>query len=161
MHQSEIQADPARRPRLTVAAIVERDGRFLFVEERDPQSGALVLNQPAGHVEAGETLTEAVVREAYEEAGWHIQPEHLVGVYLWSRPDGAVSYCRVAIAGRAGRHDPQASLDEGIVRALWLTPDELAGREASLRSPLVLRCLRDYLAGERYPLSALKSLLAD
>ncbi len=159
MYQSEIQASPATRPRVTVAAMIERDGRFLFVEERDAQ-GALVFTQPAGHVEGGETLPEAAVRETFEETGWLIHPEYLIGVYLWSRPDGAISYCRVAIAGRAERHDPEAPLDEGILRAVWLTPEELAERKESLRSPLVQRCLDDYLAGERYPLSVLKSLLA-
>jgi len=159
MHHSEIQASPAPRPRITVAAVVERDGRFLFVEELDPQN-ILVINQPAGHVEGGESLPDATVRETFEETGWLIQPEHLVGVYLWSRPDGSASFCRVAIAGRAERHDPCAPLDEGILRPVWLTPEELAQRKDSLRSPMVLRCLEDYLAGERYPLSLLKSMLA-
>lgn len=156
MHTSEIQA---QRPRVTVATLVEREGRFLFVEEIDPQ-GRLVINQPAGHVEGGETLVEAARRETFEETGWHIQPEHLVGIYLWNRPDGTASYCRVAIAGRAESHDPAAPLDAGIQRALWLTPQELAGREDALRSPMVRRCLEDYLAGERHPLSVLKSMLA-
>jgi 8-oxo-dGTP pyrophosphatase MutT (NUDIX family) len=159
MHPSEIQPNPTGRPRVTVAAIVERDGRFLFVEERDFR-GDLVINQPAGHVEAGESLLEAVVREAFEETGWHIRPEALVGLYQWSRPDGATSYLRVAIAGRPESHDPAAVLDEGIERAIWLSPDELAERRELHRSPLVMRCVEDYLAGERHPLSLLKSLLA-
>jgi 8-oxo-dGTP pyrophosphatase MutT (NUDIX family) len=160
MHQSESEiSNQAGRPRVTVAALVERDGRFLFVEERDIQ-GDLVINQPAGHVESGETILEAVVRETYEETGWRVRPEALVGFYLWSRPDGAASYLRIAIAGCPERHDPGASLDEGIVRALWLSPDELAERRNMHRSPMVVRCVEDYLAGERYPLSVLKSLLA-
>lgn len=159
MHHSEIPVSPAPRPKVTVAAIVERDGRFLFVEEHDTH-GALVINQPAGHVEGGETLLQATIRETFEETGWHIQPEHLVGLYLWSRPDAKASYLRVAIAGRAERHDPDSPLDDGILRALWLTPQELAERRASLRSPMVLSCLEDYLAGQRHPLAVLKSLVA-
>lgn len=149
----------SERPRVTVAAMVEREGRFLLVEERDDR-GRLVINQPAGHVEAGESLVDAVVREAFEETGWAIRPEYLVGAYLWSRPDRALSYLRIAIAGRAEGHDPDRRLDEGIERAVWLSREELAERRALHRSDLVLRCVDDYLAGERYPLTVLKSLLA-
>lgn len=152
MHPSETSTP---RPRVTVAAIVERDGRFLFVEERDAH-GQLVINQPAGHAEGGETILEAVIRETFEETGWRIQPEHLIGCYLWSRPDGAVSYLRIAIAGSPESHDPTSPLDEGIERALWLSPAELSAQ--ALRSPMVLRCLEDYLAGERYPLALLKTV---
>ncbi len=156
MYQSEM-LNQAGRPRVTVAAIVERGGRFLFVEEL-AIGGELVINQPAGHVEGGETLLEAVVRETFEETGWRIRPEWLVGLYLWNRPDNAANYLRIAIAGRPERHDPASPLDEGIQRAFWLAPEELAARKASHRSPLVMRCLEDYLAGERHPLSVLKSL---
>lgn len=159
MHSSENPPNPAARPRVTVAAVVERDGRFLFVEERDDR-GVLVINQPAGHLEAGETLLEAVVREAFEETGWHIHPEAVVGIYQWGRPDGSINYLRVAIAGRPVSHDPAASLDEGIERPVWLSLEELAARSELHRSPLVRRCTEDYLAGERYPLAVLKSLLA-
>lgn len=158
MHPPEIQPNSPGRPRVTVAAIVERDGRFLFVEERDAE-GHLVINQPAGHVEAGESLLEAVVRETFEETGWHIQPEALVGIYQWGRPDGGINYLRVAIAGRPEGHDENATLDEGIERTVWLSLDELAERRAMHRSPLVMRCTEDFLAGERYPLAVLKSLL--
>jgi 8-oxo-dGTP pyrophosphatase MutT (NUDIX family) len=159
MHPSEIQPNTAGRPRVTVAAIVEHDGRFLFVEERDDR-GKLVINQPAGHVEAGESLAAAVIREAFEETGWRIRPEALVGLYQWSRPDGTLSYLRVAIVGVPESHDPAAPLDEGIERAVWLSPEELAERRDLHRSPLVMRCVEDYLAGERHPLSVFKSLLA-
>jgi 8-oxo-dGTP pyrophosphatase MutT (NUDIX family) len=158
MHRTEMP-NPSNRPRVTVAAIIERDGRFLFVEERDNR-GEIVINQPAGHVEGGESLTEAVVREAFEETGWRIFPEHIVGVYLWVHPERAITYLRVAIAGRAVSHEPDAPLDDGILRALWLAPDDLVALAGKHRSPLVMRCVEDYRAGERYPLAALKSLLA-
>jgi 8-oxo-dGTP pyrophosphatase MutT (NUDIX family) len=147
------------RPRVTVAALVERDGRFLLVEERDPQ-GRLVINQPAGHVEAGESLLDAVIRETFEETGWSIAPAALVGTYIWGRADHSISYLRIAIAGDAVQHHPDSPLDDGIERAVWLSRSELLERQAEHRSALVLRCVDDYLSGERYPLSVLKSLLA-
>lgn len=154
------QADPTPpRPRLTVAAVAERDGRFLVVEERSPE-GALVVNQPAGHVEHGECLIDAVVREAFEETAWHFRPEHLVGVYLWAHPNGTISYLRVCFCGTVEGHDPERALDEGVERALWLTREELAAQSERLRSPLVLGVIDDYLRGERYPLSLLKSFLS-
>lgn len=159
MHPAETAPAPVGRPRVTVAAIVEREGRFLFVEERDDR-GSLVINQPAGHLEAGESLLDAVVREAFEETGWRVRPEHLVGFYLWGRSDRSLSYLRVAVACRAERQEPDAVLDEGIERALWLAPDELASLRDRHRSPLVTRCMEDYLGGERYPFSVIKSLLA-
>jgi 8-oxo-dGTP pyrophosphatase MutT (NUDIX family) len=159
MHPSEIQPNTSGRPRVTVAALIERDGRFLFVEERDDR-GRLVINQPAGHVEAGESLMEAVIRETFEETAWRTEPEAIVGLYQWSRPDGSLSYLRVAIAGRAASYDPAAALDEGIECAVWLSPEELAERRDMHRSPLVMRCIEDYLAGERHPLSIVKLLLA-
>lgn len=158
MQKYQAQNFTAPRPRLTVAAIVERDGRFLVVEERSAEGG-LVLNQPAGHVEHGETLVEAVVRETFEETGWHFNPEFLVGVYLWKHPDGQNSYLRVSFAGSVGEHEPDSPLDEGIERALWLSREELEGRRQRLRSPMVLGNIEDYLAGERYPLAVLKSML--
>lgn len=157
MHPTESQADPAGRPRVTVAAIVEMDGRFLFVEERDDRE-KLVINQPAGHVEAGEDLLEAVIRECFEETGWRVRPVHLVGFYLWGRSDRSVSYLRAAIACRPEWHDPDAILDAGIERPLWLTPEELAQRREMHRSPLVSRCVEDYLKGEHYPFSVIKPL---
>jgi 8-oxo-dGTP pyrophosphatase MutT (NUDIX family) len=157
MHQADMP-NASSRPRVTVAALVERDGRFLFVEEQDKQ-GRLVINQPAGHVEGGESLLAAVVRETYEETGWRIRPMHLVGVYLWAPPNRAISYLRIAIAGDGLEHDPAATLDAGIVQALWLTPAELAAARARHRSDLVSRCVEDYRSGTRYPLDVLKSLL--
>ncbi|GAB6048287.1 NUDIX hydrolase [Methyloparacoccus murrellii] len=146
----------AARPRVTVADLVERDGRWLLVEERDDR-GRHVINQPAGHVEAGESLIEALMRETYEETGWRVQPEALVGVYLWSRPDRAASFLRLAITACADRHEADASLDQGIIRPVWLTRDELAACRDRHRSELVLCCVDDCLAGERYPLAVLKA----
>lgn len=149
----------AGRPRVTVAALVEREGRFLFVEEHDDRD-QLVLNQPAGHVEAGESLPDAMVRETFEETGWHVVPQSLVGTYLWGRADRGLSYLRIAIAAMADSYDETAPLDEGIVRPIWLSREELLACRDRHRSELVLRCVDDYLAGERYPLTILKSLLS-
>lgn len=141
------------RPDVTVAAVVERDGCFLLVEERTERG--LLFNQPAGHLEAGESLVAAVVRETLEETAWEFSPEHLIGVYRWRPPDSDVTYLRFAFAGRLGGHDPGRALDTGILQALWLSPDEIrAGRDRH-RSPLVVRCMEDYLAGVRAPLDLL------
>jgi 8-oxo-dGTP pyrophosphatase MutT (NUDIX family) len=144
------------RPDLTVAAIVERHGRFLVVEER--VRGALVLNQPAGHVEPGESPEAAVVRETFEETGWAFEPEALTGLYLWRHPDSGRTILRLAFRGACTSHDPAHPLDRGIVRTHWLMRDEIASR--TLRTPMVLRCIDDYLRGERYPLATLKHLEA-
>ena len=144
------------RPDLTVAAIVEREGEFLLVEER--VRGALVLNQPAGHVEPGESPQAAVVRETFEETAWHFEPSALTGLYLWRHPENGRTILRLAFAGECTRHDPTRRLDRGIARALWLTRAQIAAHERALRSPMVLRCIDDYLRGERYPLGALKLL---
>jgi ADP-ribose pyrophosphatase YjhB (NUDIX family) len=158
MYQSDTQTIESHRPRVTVAAVVEQAGRFLLVEERD-LNGSLVFNQPAGHVESGESLLEAVIRESLEETGWNFNPQFLVGVYLWCRPDGAVTYLRIAIAGTVDHFDSDRSLDEGIERTVWLSRDEVAEQSVRLRSPLVIQTIEDYLAGEHHPLSILKSLL--
>ncbi|WNV05802.1 NUDIX hydrolase [Candidatus Methylospira mobilis] len=143
------------RPRVTVAAIIERQGLFLMVEERNA-AGELVINQPAGHVEMNESLVEAVIRETLEETAWHFIPEFLVGVYLWKHPRADTSFLRVCFAGRAADHDPARALDDGIEQAVWLSHAALLERSARLRSPLVLDTISDYLSGERYPLSVLK-----
>ena len=145
------------RPSVTVAAIVERDGRYLLVEEETPEG--LRLNNPAGHLDAGESLVEAAVREALEETACVFTPEALLGVYMsrFTRPARGedVTYVRIAICGRVGEPAAGRALDEGIVRTLWLTPDEVRASRARHRSALVLRCIEDHLAGVRHPLSAL------
>jgi 8-oxo-dGTP pyrophosphatase MutT (NUDIX family) len=146
-------------PDLTVAAIVERDGQFLLVEERVAKR--MVFNQPAGHVEKGEQFIDAVVRETFEETAWTFHPEALVGVYFWEQPNQPRSFLRAAFCGRVSAHDPARRLDRGIERAVWLTREEIVARSARLRSPMVLNCIDDYLAGARYPLDVIKHLLKD
>jgi 8-oxo-dGTP pyrophosphatase MutT (NUDIX family) len=143
------------RPSVTVAAIAEHDGRYLLVEEHTAEG--LRLNNPAGHLERGESPLEAVVREVLEETARRFVPEALLGVYLsrFQRPASGedVTYLRLAFTGRVDDADPTRALDDGIVRALWLTPDEVRASTARHRSPLVLRCMEDHLAGRRYPLA--------
>jgi phosphatase NudJ len=139
------------KPAVTVAAVIEREGRFLLVEERTP--AGLKLNQPAGHLERGESLAGACAREVLEETAHAFTPQYLLGAYL-ARTEaarGAETYLRFAFGGELGTRLPQR-LDRGIVRTLWLTADELRARSTQHRSVLVMRCVEDYLAGRRYPL---------
>ena len=140
-------------PRVTVAAVVERDGRFLLVEEA--ADGRLVLNQPAGHLEHGESLIDACRRETLEETGWQVEPETVVGLYRRIEPSTGITTLRVCFSARALAHDPARPLDEGIERALWLTREELLDEAARHRTELVLCCVDDYLAGARHPLALL------
>jgi 8-oxo-dGTP pyrophosphatase MutT (NUDIX family) len=142
------------KPSVTVAAIIERDGRFLLVEEET--SDGIRFNQPAGHLDPGESLVQAVTRETLEEAAYDFSPTALVGMYmsryLSSRTGLEVTYLRFAFAGELGAAHDRA-LDEGILRTVWMTREELVACESKHRSPLVLRCVDDYLAGQRAPLS--------
>jgi 8-oxo-dGTP pyrophosphatase MutT (NUDIX family) len=147
------------RPDVTVAAIAETDGRFLVVEERINRR--LLFNQPAGHVERGETLLAAVVREAREETAWHFEPQALLGIYLWHNPTNRREVLRFAFAGCVRDHDPTQRLDRCIVATHWLTREELETRQPRLRSPLVLRCVHDYLSGRRSPLDGIAQLELD
>jgi len=142
------------KPNVVVAAIIEREGKFLLVEEK--ADGRLVLNQPAGHLDEGESLLQAVVRETLEETAWHFTPEALLGVYRWPHPTKDVTYLRFAFTGRVTRHEESRALDHDIVRTLWLSPEEIRAEHARHRSPQVERCLNDYLAGRCYPLELLK-----
>jgi 8-oxo-dGTP pyrophosphatase MutT (NUDIX family) len=139
------------RPAVTVATIVECDGRFLFVEEMT-RSG-LRLNQPAGHLEAAEALADAAARETLEETRYRVRPSAVVGIYRWQAVDTGATFVRFAFAADVLGHEPDRALDEGIVRALWLTYDELVAKRALHRSPLVLRCVDDWRAGRRLPLA--------
>jgi ADP-ribose pyrophosphatase YjhB (NUDIX family) len=143
-------------PHVTVAAVVQQDGRFLLVEETVKDS--VVLNQPAGHLEENETLVQAVVRETLEETAWHFRPEALLGVYRWRSPGNQVTYLRFAFTGSLLGHEPERPLDHGILRTLWLTPAAIRQSVAAHRSPQVLRCVDDYLSGVRYPLISLRDL---
>ncbi len=144
------------KPEVTVAVLAEDRGRFLTVEERI--KGRNVFNQPAGHVEDGETIVEAVIREALEETAWRFTPEALLGVYLWRYPDSGRYTLRFAFTGTVRDHDAAQPLDRGILRTHWLSRSELLDREPHLRSPLVLRCVDDYLTGRRLPLDAVACL---
>ena len=145
-----------RSPEITVAAVAEADGRFLVVEERI--SRRLVFNQPAGHVERGETLLEAVVREVREETAWRFEPQAFIGVYVWRNPASGRSTMRFAFTGTVADHDAAQTLDRGIVRTHWLSRSELMEREPQLRSPLVMRCIEDYLGGPHKPLASVGAL---
>jgi ADP-ribose pyrophosphatase YjhB (NUDIX family) len=138
------------KPSVTVAAVVEREGRFLLVEERI--DGRLVLNQPAGHLDPGESLIQACRREVLEETAHHFEPRALVGVYRWHYAKKDVTFLRFCFCGGVTRVDAGGKLDKGIVAAPWLTATELEARKADHRSPLVAKCMADYLAGKRYPL---------
>lgn len=136
-------------PHATVATLVERDGRFLFVDEM--ADGQRVLNQPAGHVDEGESILHAAVRETREETGWDVELTHLVGIYTYTNPH-QTTYYRFCFAARPLRQIPDAQLDQGIIGPLWLSLDELHAHRAQWRSPLVVKCVQDYLAGRRFPL---------
>jgi 8-oxo-dGTP pyrophosphatase MutT (NUDIX family) len=142
------------KPNVTVAALIERGGRFLVVEEETAEG--LRFNQPAGHLEAGESLLAAVSREALEETAHPFVPEYLVGIYLWPRKQGDVTYLRFAFGGRVGEEIAGRALDVGIVRAVWMTPDELQASRERHRSPLIAQCVADWLAGRRYPLDLVR-----
>ncbi|MEA3179044.1 MAG: hypothetical protein QOI59_2567 [Gammaproteobacteria bacterium] len=138
------------QPEITVAAIAETEGRFLVVEERINQR--LVFNQPAGHVEHGESLLTAVAREVREETAWRFEATALIGVYLWRSPESGVTTMRFAFSGTVDDHQAAQPLDHGIIGTHWLSRADLQEREKRLRSPLVMRCIEDYLDGKRQPL---------
>lgn len=145
------------QPDVTVATVVVRDGRLLCVEER-ARDGALVLNQPAGHLEPDESLAEAALRETREETGWDVRLTAFVGAYQWTAPETQRQYLRFAFAAEPLRHDPTRPLDTGIVRALWLTPADLLAARERHRSPLVWQAVADCLGGRRQPLSLLRQM---
>lgn len=150
-------SEAAVRPAVTVAAIVERDGAFLLVRERT--RAGLRLNQPAGHLEPGESPAEGAERETLEEAAWRVEATALVGVYRWEAPDNGATFVRFAYAATPLGAMPGRALDEGIVEALWLTYDEIVARRDEHRSPLVMRCVEDYRAGRRWPLDLVQDVV--
>ncbi|MCU9949661.1 NUDIX hydrolase [Pseudomonas solani] len=141
-------------PHVTVATLIEDQGRFLMVEEMS--DGRAVLNQPAGHLEADESLIQAALRETLEETGWEVELTAVTGIYLYTAPSNGVTYQRVCFAARPLRHLPERELDDGIIGPRWLTRDELLAHREQWRSPLIMRCIDDYLAGERFPLSLIR-----
>ena len=144
------------RPDVTVAAVIEKDGRFLIVEE--VVSGRRVFNQPAGHLEDNETLIEAVIRETLEETAWHFVPQAVTGIYQWRNPENGKSFLRIAFTGVCQHHEGWRPLDDGICRALWVNREDLVHDRDRLRSPMVLACIDDYLAGQRFPLKIVHAI---
>lgn len=143
-------------PHITVGAVIERNGRFLMVQER--VNGVTVYNQPAGHLDEGESLIEAVIRETLEETTGHFVPDAVVGIYRWTAPDSGVTFLRTCFTGQCREFDADRALDPGILRTAWMDRGELANMQNLLRSPMVLRCIDDYLKGIRYPLNLLTDL---
>ncbi|MGY6276676.1 NUDIX hydrolase [Methylomonas sp. MgM2] len=145
------------KPCVTVAAVIEKDRRFLLVEETT--DNGLMFNQPAGHLEPGEDLISAVKREVLEETAWQFDPEAVVAVQLWRRNPNSQSFVRFCFTGSVHSHNPAQKLDDGIITTHWLSRAEITERSARLRSPLVLKTLEAYLSGQRYPLDVLQSFL--
>lgn len=141
------------KPNVTVAAVVERGGAFLLVEEQT--ADGVRYNQPAGHLEAGESLVDAVIRETLEESAWRFTPAALIGVYQYHQMASGITYLRFAFAGELSDHDAGRKLDTGILRALWMPVAEIRACRAKHRSPLLMQCVDDYLAGRRHPLEVL------
>lgn len=144
------------KPHVTVAAVVERDDRFLIVEEES--AGQIVFNQPSGHLEPNESLVDACVRETLEETRWLVEPLGVIGVYRWTHPVRSQTTMRVCFAARALSCDPTQPLDSGILDAVWLTREELLQNPTKLRSKLVMRCVDDYCSGANFPLSMLADI---
>jgi 8-oxo-dGTP pyrophosphatase MutT (NUDIX family) len=153
--------DKRWKPHVTVATVIEHEGRFLLVEEHT--ADGLRLNNPAGHLDPGESPAQGAARETLEETAWHFTPTALVGIYLSrfarTTPDGAdsITYLRFAFCGTLGAFEAERALDTGIVRALWMTPDEVRASAARHRSPLVVQSMEDYLRGQRYPLELVQT----
>lgn len=136
-------------PHATVATIIEKDGKYLLVEEDKPEG--IVYNQPAGHIEKGETIAEAALRETLEESRWHVELTHLVGLYTYTAPSNGVTYHRYCFAAKPLSHSPELELDEGIIDAKWFSWEEIRSMN-NLRSPLVKQCFQDHVDGKHYPL---------
>jgi 8-oxo-dGTP pyrophosphatase MutT (NUDIX family) len=141
------------KPNVTVAAVIEREGKFLLVEEET--TAGVRYNQPAGHLESDESLVDAVVRETLEESAYHFVPQHLLGIYRWHSGESDTTYLRFAFTGKIAGHEPGRMLDSGIIRTLWQSHEEIRMTRSRHRSPLILRCVEDHLAGKRYPLELL------
>ena len=141
------------KPHVTVAAVLEREGRFLLVEEETDEG--VRFNQPAGHLECHESLIDAVIREVLEETACHFVPEYLVGTYTWRNESKDISYLRFAFGGRIAGHEAGRPLDEGIIATHWFSMQEVRALESRHRSPMVMRGIADWQAGRRYPIDIL------
>jgi 8-oxo-dGTP pyrophosphatase MutT (NUDIX family) len=137
-------------PHVTVATVIENDGKFLLVEEL--ADGKAVYNQPAGHLDANESLEQAAIRETLEETGWDIALRGVVGLSLYTAPSNGVTYSRTTFFASAVRHNEDQALDKGIIQAVWLTLDEMRAASDRMRSPLVIATVEQYIKGARYPL---------
>ncbi|CAD6880813.1 Nudix-like NDP and NTP phosphohydrolase NudJ [Methylomonas albis] len=145
------------KPHVTVAAVIEKGGRFLLVEETTARG--LAFNQPAGHLEEGEDLINAVKREVWEETAWQFEPEALIATQLWRRNPHMPSFVRFCFSGTVNNHNPEQPLDDGIIDTHWLSRNEIYAKSQQLRSPLVLSTVDEYLKGHRYPLTILQSFI--
>ncbi|MFO7579983.1 NUDIX hydrolase [Nitrosomonas halophila] len=142
------------KPNVTVAAVIEQNGQYLLVEET-PNGVDIKLNQPAGHLEPGESILHACSREVLEETGHTFLPEALTGIYHWHAPHNDTTYLRFTFSGRITNFDPERELDTGIIRATWFSLEEIRAKQASHRSPMVMQCIEDYLTGRSYALDIL------
>ena len=145
------------KPHITVATVVEDNGRFLMVEELKRERA--VLNQPAGHLDPDESLIDAAIRETLEETGYDVELTGVIGIYLYTAPSNGVTYQRICFAGKAVKHHPDYKLDTGIIGPLWLTRDELLAQRDRWRSELIIRCIDDYLAGQCHSLELIRPSL--
>lgn len=143
------------KPNVTVAAIIEQDGKYLLVEEEPEAGSGLFLNQPAGHLDPGESIMQGAIRETLEETAYTFVPEYVLGIYQWHSQRVDTTYLRFAFGGRVTSHDPERVLDHGILRATWFGLDEIHHMIGRHRSPLVMQCIQDHIAGKRYPLELL------
>jgi len=148
--------DTIWKPHVTVAAVIERDNKFLMVEEM--ADGVRAFNQPAGHLEPGEDLVSAMLRETLEETAWVVEPESFIGVYRWQNPGNAITYLRFAFSAKPVEHQAHRDLDTGIIAAHWLDLESILEQRALHRGPQVMQCINDYLDRQRFPLSAVKEL---
>nr|WP_294841098.1 NUDIX hydrolase [uncultured Methylotenera sp.] len=144
------------KPHATVAAIIEENGKFLLVEETTERGNR--FNQPAGHLEDNESLLEAVIRETLEETAYTFEPTSLLGIYHWKHEHNDTTYLRFAYIGRVSQHQPELGLDDGIIRTVWMTADEIRNNAMLMRSPQVITCIEDYLSGKHFPLSVITHL---
>ena len=145
------------KPHVTVAAVIEKDNKFLLVEEQT--ENGIAFNQPAGHLENGESIITAVKREVNEETAWQFEPVHIIAIQLWRKNPEFPSFLRVCFAGKVHSHNPKQNLDDGIIETHWLNREQIAEKKLQLRSPLVLKTVDAYLSGECHPLSLLESYL--